>query len=110
MSLNGSESGGRHLPARFFAPSGPAIPELIVAGKKKGRTSATRENPRVDADYGWRCFSGVKCGRVRATTFPIRQHAYSHEKSAQRSKQTSPSIAKRSPRASLLWCSDVARS
>jgi hypothetical protein len=35
---NGSESGGGHFPARFFAPSGPAIPENQLSGEKKGRT------------------------------------------------------------------------
>jgi hypothetical protein len=33
--VNGSESGGGHFPARFFAPSGPAIPESTLAGKRK---------------------------------------------------------------------------
>ena len=37
-SLNGSESGGGHFPAAFFAPSGPAIPENQLSGeKRKGR-------------------------------------------------------------------------
>jgi hypothetical protein len=35
---NGSESGGGHFPARFFAPSGPANRRINAAGKKKGRT------------------------------------------------------------------------
>jgi Chaperone of endosialidase len=38
QSLNGSESGGGHFPARFFASSGPANCRIKVAGKKKGRT------------------------------------------------------------------------
>src|SRR6266496_913113 len=38
MSSNGSESGGGHFPARFFAPSGPANRRINVAGKKKRRT------------------------------------------------------------------------
>src|SRR5712691_4381317 len=38
MRANGFESGGGHLPARFFAPSGPANRRTNAAGKKKGRT------------------------------------------------------------------------
>src|SRR5437867_11471773 len=38
LPLNGSESGGGHFRARFFAPSGPANRRINVAGKKKGRT------------------------------------------------------------------------
>src|SRR5206468_1450784 len=34
-SLNGSESGGGQFPARFFAPSGPAIAESTQRGKGK---------------------------------------------------------------------------
>ena len=34
-SLNGFESGGGHFPARFFAPSGPAIAESTQRGKRK---------------------------------------------------------------------------
>jgi hypothetical protein len=34
-SLNGFESGGGHFPARFFVSSGPAIPRINSAGKKK---------------------------------------------------------------------------
>src|SRR5204863_8475624 len=34
-SLNGSESGGGHFPAAFFAPSGPAIPENQLSGEKR---------------------------------------------------------------------------
>src|SRR5437867_10483127 len=38
LPLNGSESGGGHFRARFFAPSGPTNRRINVAGKKKGRT------------------------------------------------------------------------
>src|SRR5258705_1465151 len=38
MSLNGSESGGGHFPARFFVSSGPANRRINVAGKRKART------------------------------------------------------------------------
>jgi len=37
-SLNGSESGGGHFPAGFFASSGPAIAEPTQRGKRKERT------------------------------------------------------------------------
>jgi hypothetical protein len=37
--LNGSESGGGLFPARFFAPSGPAIPKCKLSGEEEnGRT------------------------------------------------------------------------
>jgi hypothetical protein len=37
-SSNGFESGGRHFPARFFAPFRPANPKNQLSGERKGQT------------------------------------------------------------------------
>jgi hypothetical protein len=67
--LNGSESGGGHLPAGFFASSGPRDPTINLAGKKKGRTHETIDSPKTENSSISGCTPAcLLCHRLRSAS------------------------------------------
>src|SRR5437667_10195391 len=67
-SLNGFESGGGHFPAAFFAPSGPAIPELTQRGKERKNHEVSDSIQNYDSDISHRIYAQLFWAFTRSTS------------------------------------------